>query len=108
MAGIEKFVRLARASKRADFALPVIESADEAAKIVREVAAGLAKLPEKDRLNLLSDLQELSAALEGRSKRLRREMADNLVTLKAARFSRRVCSAYARSAASAARYRSRR
>ncbi|MDR3511970.1 MAG: hypothetical protein P4L73_10060 [Caulobacteraceae bacterium] len=107
MAGIEKFVRLARASQRTGFALPVIESADEAVKVVREVAAGLASLPENDRLNLLSDLRELSIALEGRSERLRQEMAGNLLTLKAASFGRKVCSAYARNAAAVARIRPR-
>lgn len=96
MSGIDKYVRLARASRNAGFTLPVIESADEALAVVRELAGSLARLPEGDRLALLGDLKELSLALEARTARLRQEMEDNRRALSAARTSRRACAAYAR------------
>jgi hypothetical protein len=97
MADIYKYIRKAAASKQADFALPVIDSPEEAIRVAREAAASLAKLPEHQRLSLLSDLDQLSQALAGRVERLRREMDSERMKIRDARFGRQVCNSYARS-----------
>lgn len=96
MSGVDKYIRRARASQKAGYSLPVIESADEALAVVRNLADGLSRLSERDRLALLGDLKALSVALEARSERLKIEMDDNRRALGAARVSRRACAAYAR------------
>lgn len=98
MSEIDRYIRKAIASKRADFALPVIDSPEDAMRVIRAVAARLPTLPENEQLVLLSDLAELSSALAARVERLDREMARDRVKIHEARFGRRVCASYARHA----------
>jgi hypothetical protein len=98
MSNIHKYIRKASASERADFDLPVIDTPEEALRVVRDVAEQLKHLPNEERLSLLSDLCELSKALTGRIERLQQELAVNRAKLHDARVSRRACASYARNA----------
>jgi len=98
MTNIRKYVRKAAASKRADFTLPVIDSADDALRAAREVAESLKRLPEAEQLALLSDLDELSKAIDARVEVLQNELAETGAKLKQVRFGRKVCDSYAQRA----------
>lgn len=98
MSSIEKFIRKAALSERVEFELPVIDTPEEALRVVREVAALAKHLPSDERLSLLSDLCELSRALSGRIERLQRDLAANEAKLREARVSREACASYARTA----------
>lgn len=66
--------RLARASQRAGHAVPVVETPDEALRLAKAVARGLADLSEDERLVLLSDLDAIGRTLAQRLRRLEAEM----------------------------------
>jgi hypothetical protein len=108
MGEINRYLRRAKASRAADFALPVIETPEDALRAAREVAAGLGALPDGARLARLSELQELSDALDGRIARLGEEMADNQRRLQQSRFGSQVCRSYIKSAGAAASLKARR
>jgi hypothetical protein len=99
MGELIRYIRKARASRYANFRLPIITSPEEAKAIAAKVGAELVSLPANEKLSLLSDLQVLSDALEGRIQRLDEEMAEARLKLQQVRFSRRVCRSYAQSAA---------
>jgi hypothetical protein len=98
MSSIEKFIRKAALSERVEFELPVIDTPEEALRVVREVAELAKNLPGNERLSLLSDLCELSRALSGRIERLQKELASSQANLHGARVSREACASYARAA----------
>jgi hypothetical protein len=102
MGEITKYIRRAKASRATGFALPVIETPEDALRAAREVAAGLGALPEGPRVAFLSDLQELSEALDGRIARLDQEMADSQRKLQQSRFGSQVCRSYVKSASAVA------
>jgi ABC-type Zn2+ transport system substrate-binding protein/surface adhesin len=99
MGELIRYIRKARASRHANFRLPIVTSPEEAKAIAAKVGAELAALPPNEKLSLLSDLQVLSDALEGRIRRLDEDMAETRLKLQQVRLSRRVCRSYAQSAA---------
>jgi hypothetical protein len=101
MTGIDKYIRRAAQSKRAAFTLPVIDSAEDAVQAAREAAASLQALPDDQRLALLSDLEALSLAIDGRIDHLQQALAETGLQLLQARQSRRVCLSYVQGAGQA-------
>jgi hypothetical protein len=101
MSELGKYLRQAKASKAAGFSLPVIASAEDAVRVVREAGAQLAHLPSAQRLALLSDLKELSVLLADQMSYLDHEMSGIRERLSQARSSRLACYSYARSAVGA-------
>jgi hypothetical protein len=102
MSGIDKYIRKATKSKREAFALPVIDSAEDAVRMAREAAASLQSLPDDQRLALLSDLEELSDAIGGRIDHLQQALAETGLKLQQARLSRKACLSYVQGASRAA------
>jgi hypothetical protein len=75
MAGLEKLQALARASRQADGQVPVVETAADAIALARAVAQRLDSLSGDERLLMLSNLDEVRRALDGRMAHLSTEMA---------------------------------
>lgn len=98
MSEIGKYLQRARASQRAGFGLPIVQSADDAVRVVREAAAELEGMAAAERLSLLSDLRALSDLLAGQIDRLNKDMAETGQTLHQIRASRRALNSYAQSA----------
>lgn len=76
MAGVEKLQALARASRQADGQIPVVETATDAIALARAVAQRLDSLSGDERLLMLSNLDEVRRALDGRMAHLSTEMAE--------------------------------
>lgn len=100
MADILRYVGKARASRNANFGVPIITSPDEARRLAAEIGEALARMSPSERLSLFSDLQVLSDALDGRVRRLSADLAENRLKLEHLRRGRRACLSYAQSAAS--------
>ncbi len=66
---------LARESRKAGHAMPVVETPAEALRLAQAVARGLADLSEDERLVLLSDLDAIGRTLALRLRRLEADMA---------------------------------
>lgn len=74
---IEQLRLKAEASRQFDFALPVVDTVEDARAIAAQVAAQVAALPDDQRLLALSHLNDLRETLDGRLGLLEREMAEN-------------------------------
>lgn len=83
MAGVEKLQALARASRQAEGQLPVVETAADAIALARAVAQRLDSLSGDERLLMLSNLDEVRRALDGRVAHLSIEMAEQKTRLTA-------------------------
>ncbi|MGA0601205.1 hypothetical protein ACO2Q3_10935 [Caulobacter sp. KR2-114] len=95
MASLDAYLRRAAASQRADFTLPVIDTAEEAIAVVREVAERLRTLEPDQQLCLASDLKRLSQAMAQRVQRLRRDQGTLRQRILQARTARSRHDAYA-------------
>lgn len=95
MSEIGKYLRRAKASQRAGFGLPIIDSREEAVRVVREAAAQMEAMAAPQRLSLLCDLKILSDMLAGRIDHLDRELVETGEKLKQIRISRRAIRTYA-------------
>ncbi len=74
--GLEKLQARARASRLTEGQVPVVETAADAVDLARAVAQRLDSLSGDERLLMLSNLDEVRRALDGRMRRLRAEMAE--------------------------------
>jgi hypothetical protein len=99
MSELGRYIRQAKAAD--GVARPIIASPEDAVRVIRQAGAELAGLPPAERLAMLSDLKQLSDLLAGHISRLDAEMAEIKMKLNQARSSRRACSSYVQSAASA-------
>lgn len=95
MAEIEKLILRGRASRKAGFSVAIIESTEEAIRTAQAVSDSLSRLPERDRLVLLSELSGLSQDLARRVECLEADLATTREALRRARASGRVCRLYA-------------
>jgi hypothetical protein len=76
MAGVEKLQALARASRLAEGQAPVVETVADAIALARSVSQRLEGLSGDERLLMLSNLDEVRRALDGRMAHLSTEMAE--------------------------------
>lgn len=71
---LEQVLERARRCRRHGFDRPLVDDAEGAAAVSREIAARLAALPATDRSLLISDVEVLQAVLAGRLSALRLAM----------------------------------
>lgn len=83
MADVEKLQALARASRQAKGQRPVVETAADAIALAQAVAQRLDSLAGDERLLMLSNLDEVRRALDGRMAQLSTEMAEQRTRLTA-------------------------
>jgi len=77
MAAVEKLSAKARASRLVQGEAPIVETAADAIALARAVSQRLEGLSGDERLLMLSNLDEVRRALDGRMARLETDMAEH-------------------------------
>jgi hypothetical protein len=76
MTAVEKLSAKAQASRLAEGEIPIVETVADAIALARAVSQRLEGLSGDDRLLMLSNLDEVRRALDGRMARLETDMAE--------------------------------
>ncbi len=95
METVAKLTFKAARSRQAHAGLPVVESVEQAIALAQAVARGLDGLKGDARLLMLSNLDDVRQALDGRTQQLEREMAEERQRLRSVNQGLRAVDGYA-------------
>lgn len=103
MEGVHELRRRADRSRQAGYAAPVVTSVDEAKALAGQIADQIASLPPRERLLMLTHLDDICEVIQTRLGRLEVELQDTRSQLTAANDGGAACVSYAAAGAIRAR-----